>query len=433
MFISLSQLGEEKNLTTSWIHVAFGIGLAILAAISNALSPAFGLRHGVDIHQRVLKATGQDIGEFNATLLSLGMMRTFATPIAILIAWLTNEIISTDILMAGVVAGIVAVGFANAGVLQANLKTVNLGINVLTYVRPIVSVFWIYLAAGFSLLSFPQVKLELFVIGAIAIIVANILVNFEASIRTAYKALIVGLWISGTVVGLGDPISVSGYPEIVASVATMFILLISFRSERLVRRTKEEEAITLRLASKLTINIRNERIMKQALACLEKLDKYHGRSAIQDTYKELQNLIQNNMDSITSREEAGDMLSETHQLAHSKQQGRGLGEFIALWLIGGLLIMVLLFFGIDLKGDIESGGWGDWMVAMVSFVIASTVLFLLFNVSDLEKDRGDQVIKDNQIIFKDVVGRQFERRLSWAMVVIIIALFAVLFGLRWVN
>ncbi len=76
----------------------------------------------------------------------------------------------------------------------AYLKTNNLGINSIRYLTPIITLVWLGLA---SLIDIPH--FDWLVIGASAIIITNLLLNFETNIRTAYKVLIIVLWLFATV------------------------------------------------------------------------------------------------------------------------------------------------------------------------------------------------------------------------------------------
>ncbi len=79
----------------------------------------------------------------------------------------------------------------------ANIKTTNLGINALAYVTPLVSLVWLGLA---SLINIPH--FDWLVIGASAIIIANILLNLKADTRHAYTALAITLWLSSAIIYL---------------------------------------------------------------------------------------------------------------------------------------------------------------------------------------------------------------------------------------
>ena len=61
---------------------------------------------------------------------------------------------------------------------KANIYTTNLGINALAYATPVLSLIWL-----FSLGQANVTRVDYLVIGAAAIITANLLINFEAEIR----------------------------------------------------------------------------------------------------------------------------------------------------------------------------------------------------------------------------------------------------------
>lgn len=431
ILITISQTPVGEYLFDEPDSIVIGTILALLAAVINALGPAFDLRHGVTIHQRILKTTGHHAGELNTTLLSLLFRRSVASIITLLLALLLGESLSTDLLIAGALTGILVVGVANIGMTQANLLTTHLGVNAISYILPVLSILWLYGFAWLDWLPYPNIlQPQYLVLGATAVIIANVLVNFEASIRTAYKALISGLWVSGLIVYVGSPVGIPGYAEVVVFVATMFILLVSFRTERLVRRTKEEETLTLTLLARMRLTLTDSILRDKAVRALERIDAYQTREILKTAYEELHTLIEKNASLI---EDAKGVIGDIHQLVRSKQQGRGWGELVALWFIGGTLLTLLWFFGMSPDPGNPLTPWGYWIMSMVSFVIASTVIFLLWNVRDLQNDRTDPIIENNCVRFRGVDGRNFERGLSLIMGIFIIGMFGILFLFRWVG
>ena len=72
-------------------------------------------------------------------------------------------------------------------------------------------------------------------------------------LRNAYKFLIAALWIGGIVVYWrgGLPMDLEAYFQVSAITTTMYVLLVAFRMERLIRRTREEEELSLELAQNI--------------------------------------------------------------------------------------------------------------------------------------------------------------------------------------
>ncbi len=88
----------------------------------------------------------------------------------------------------------------------AYVKTSNLGINAIRYLTPVVGLVWLGLA---SLIDVPH--FDWLMIGATAIITANLLLNFKADTRLAYKALVISFWLFGAIIYLTD-----GYKQIIS-------------------------------------------------------------------------------------------------------------------------------------------------------------------------------------------------------------------------
>ena len=76
------------------------------------------------------------------------------------------------------------------------------------------------------------------IIGAMAIVASNLLINAKADMRVAYSALVISLWVFGTFVYFHDGYTTEVPLELTV---TVFILVLSFRVDRLARRTSREE------------------------------------------------------------------------------------------------------------------------------------------------------------------------------------------------
>ena len=91
----------------------------------------------------------------------------------------------------------------------------------------------------------------------------------------------------------------------------------------------------------------------------------------------------------------------------------------------------------------ESGA-GGFFLEMAAFLVTATVIFLLFNIQDLQKDRKHQILrtksdtedlneknKHEGLVFREDQDRTAARRISVVFCVGIVATFAVLFWLKW--
>ena len=78
---------------------------------------------------------------------------------------------------------------------KANLVSDNLGINVLLYGVPVVALLLLFTFTPVNL-----VRVDFLVVGVVAIIGANVLINFESEVRSGARALILALGSRGAFV-----------------------------------------------------------------------------------------------------------------------------------------------------------------------------------------------------------------------------------------
>ena len=253
-FVVIGQTGESPlQFEVSGI-VLWGAFLALLAAFFNALSPAFSIRHAAIAHQKI-KEVGENIEEIYCTMISLIIQRFVAGIVLLIITFSLGEQFTTRILWAGLLTGLFVVSLSGTAVRQANLLTNNLGINALRYATPLFAVLWIFLFREPNYMNF-----NFLVIGATAIISANLLLNFEAEIRLGYKALILALWFCGTFIYLRQGIGFYDYFNLIEVAVVIFILVLSFRTDRFVRRTTNEENSVLEIRQKIFTFVDNKEI-----------------------------------------------------------------------------------------------------------------------------------------------------------------------------
>ena len=154
-----------------------------------------------------------------------------------------------------------------AGVMwrKANMSDDDIGFNAMGYAIPVVAILFLLL---FQLADVS--RMDYLILGATAIVVANLLINFEAEVRWSFEALILALGGCGTVVYFGEDLlrwlgvpnwtwSGDGYFGSIAMAATVFTLLLAFRVARLVTRTSDEENRTFNILRKLDLLVKRGR------------------------------------------------------------------------------------------------------------------------------------------------------------------------------
>ena len=310
----------------------------------------------------------------------------------------------------------------------ANLITTKLEINAMAYATPIFTLAWL---AILGYINIP--KTDWLVVGAMGVVAANALLNFKAERRLAYQSLVVSLWICGVVVYFRTFFHAPVFYETVAVVATMFVLILSFRIDRLVRRTSDEDKLTLEIWQKISS------LPEYLQDKLCEIDEAQTVKKLGDAHKDFRNSLKKEC---TDDKEFSDIMQQANILAHSKQQGDNFGEHAVLWILGGVSAGGLLFFMPE--GVNAESGAGGFFLEMAAFLVAATVIFLLFNIQDLQKDRKHQVLrtksdtenpgeKNNQqgLVFREDQDRTAARRISIFFCVSIVITFGILFWHKW--
>ena len=206
VFVTASQSADLEFLVgpegLSLAGLALGVFLAMLAAGTGALEAAFNLRWGVDSSREFSTHTAVSPrdGELDLffVIVAFAIASAVSFPVHVVAGFLVGEAIDGQGLVIGVIGGGFVQVFSSIFYRKAVLSTDNLGINALGYAIPILSLMWLGLFSHIGV-----ARVDYLVIGAAAIIVSNLLINFEAEIRWGFKALILALLVSGTVVYLG--------------------------------------------------------------------------------------------------------------------------------------------------------------------------------------------------------------------------------------
>ena len=391
---------------------------------------SFGIRHAAMAHQKI-KETGENIEEIYCTMISRIVQRFVAGIVLLMITFSLGEQFTILVLLAGLLTGFFIAPLAGTAFRQANLLTNNLSINALRYTGPLFAVLWLFLFRDTNYMNF-----DFLVIGATAIIAANLLLNFEAEIRLGYKALILALWGCGMVVYLRQVVVFYDYFNLIEVAVVIFILVLSFRTDRLVRRSTNEENSVLELQQKISTFVTNKKMQKKTLDTLLQISAYKTLKGLQNSYNELKNSLTTAKSQIKDKKIFSEILGKIDMLVHSKQQGINFGELTALFILtfittGGILFLF----------PSEAKGWAGFFIEMFAFLMASTVLFLLFNILDLQKDRNHPILQnmssqsnkdDNfSILFRDTQNRNFERWISIIICICITFAYAWLLWSKW--
>ena len=359
-----------------------GVPIVLAAAVCAAARVAYTLKLGTLLAERRPSTENHKEAEIVFTVVMASICHVIGGCVLFLIGMIASESISSHQLFYAIMGGFIVAPIGSIAFRIANLKTKDLGVNAIAYVTPLVALTWLWM---FSVLDVPH--LDYLIIGAMGIAASNVLINVKASERVAYKALMVSLWVFGTVIYFTE-----GYPTDVPLelTVTIFILVLAFRVDRLVRRTSQEEEWVFEVFHKLESRASKEqetskeasRALLEAAKALIRIDKHKTTEALKAAYEDTVRHLRNARTDGIAKDEITEIRRLVDNLVHSRQQGSHFGEFVAIALTGGLIVMGLLVF----NGSSEIYG------EITSFLLSSVVVFLLFNIVDLQRDRRDETL-----------------------------------------
>ena len=437
-FIIISEIEDFRGI----LHVSlerkimYGIALVLIAAIIAAVGRAHSLKWGITLREKLPAAYGGKYSDLQLELFcvvaGIVIAGFFNSALSLVIGFAHGEKLDMWVFCIGIAAGCLINAAASIFIRQANLITDNLTVNAISYLQPVFVLVWLGL---FSLIEVPHV--DFLIIGTTTIIAANLLLNFEASIRLAYKVLIIALLVCGSVVYLHDGFPLTDYASTVSVSATVFILILSFRMNRLVRRATDEENTIVKLLHNIRGLANTGVIAKDRLNGIIRDLLYIGTHKTPDElYRTYNRLKEKLPDSIptTHNQMLTEIRADIDILTHSKQQGVNFGELTALGFIGIILVLSLLFF--QPPGIV---GWEGLLIDMSAFMLAAVVLFLFFNIIDLQRDRYQHIFEENEdsaksgfsIVFRDATNRLFEQSVSVIVYTVVILAYGWLFWNKW--
>ena len=292
-----------------------------------------------------------------------------------------------------------AVPFTVAGILnrQANLMTSNLGVNAISYARPVFAIALLLLFAemGLDLAGVSIARVDFFLIGVVGIVSVNILINFKAERLVGFKALVLALCACGSFVYLrdaGDPYLVwkvadAGYFEALALSATMFTLILSFRVSRLAARTHAEDELALRLFRELSALSRQGVVASEVCGEVLRIDRSQGED-LEDAYDRARYWVLEAASRAGGRELERLTLveSDLDSLVHSRQQDINFGELCVLFIFCSITV------GLALSARPDAGGFIAFITEVFTILFSSVVIFLTVNVLDLQRHRRESVL-----------------------------------------
>ena len=483
-FVVLSQVREIDLALSTWIGTpdsldwsdVQGVVLALLAAMVGSFG-AFTLLWGEDLASKLRKILEEPTGATNYTerdleifgaVLGFTIGSFLSVPISLAFGWYIGEGIVDDALKAGSIGGFIILVPGVYLLRRALLATDNLGVAALGYGVPVITLgwFWLFSTVGISLwlgtFSGTSVPVWLdtlskigvssvpyLIVGTAAIVAANLLINFESERLLGFKALVISLWVCGTVVylrdsgGWGWDAMSDGYFDVLFLSATVFALILSFRTARLSSRIQEEDNRALKLFRELEELERRSVISPGVSEHILTIDEKEGEE-LEYAYGTARRAISDAAPQADGpdREKLIEMSFELDALAHSRQQGINFGEICALFIFAGLVVWTAL-----LARPAEAEGLTGFLVEMFAMVFPAVIIFLTINVFDLQRGRVSQILEHNPqyggygVAFQDterIEGtirhtsrRTWEQRISVIVGLALIVAYAGLFLHKW--
>ena len=441
-FVIASQSGELTYATAESLGTfIFGVFLALTGAVVSAFA-AFNFRWSTNLSNEIVaQSDAHDFQSLNvfAALFAYALSSVIAAPASFAIGAINGETFSFSSMIV-VLGGAFAQGTGSILWRHSNLLSDSPSINAMAYGIPILSLLWL------ALFSFVGVaRPDYLIIGAIAIVSANLLINFEAEVRFGFKALIMALWTFGAFVYLRDDLlnlmpfetwlwPGDTYPEALALSATVFILLLSFRVARMFERTHDEDNRILELFQSLDLLVRRNVIDRAVREHLIKLDDARTPAELQSAYHDAKLCF---AEAVAAGPDARNLArlgaaeTQLNIIVHSRQQGVELGELFALFIFGGSTICI----GILSRPPMP--GWIGFLVEVLAFLFSAVIVFLIINVWDLHRERADLILEKHEdsddygLIFRDARSRRFEQSMSVIIGLAITAAYAALLWQKW--
>lgn len=446
LFVAGSQTGEFLN----WIGVGFletGIGLVlVLLAVAVASFVAFTFRWGEDFRRELPSALvdGENgmMLEISCVILASCIGALISAALNLVVGVGIGESMSANAAVAAVTGGALAYGLANITYRTSIVLTDDLGINAMLYVTPVVALFWLFVFSQVNV-----ARLDFLIIGAAVVIIANLLINFEAEIRFGFKSLVLALWGCGAFVYLRDDVlhylpfddwlwPRETYLGALGLSATVFILLLTFRVARLGPRTQSEDNRIFALHRSLEMLARRNLIDGSVSEHIRGIDSARNPEELQTAYAGAKLCFARAAavdHPLPDRKLLAHAEAQLNMVAHSRQQGIDFGELFSLIIFGGSTIALAML------SRPAVYGWTAFLIDVFSVLFSAVIVFLIINVWDLHRERADLVLanRDNSreygVIFRDTKSRRFERSVSIVVGLLIILAYAGLLWNKWLG
>lgn len=446
--IALVTLSQSGGITTEgggW-RLLWGLLLAASTAVSLSWI-SFRFRLGIDLYHSKYTGTSEIRDDRKAELacvLAVSIVTNSAGLLSSLLIGLTffpgyrgpgtylGGFVSATIIWI-VIVGIVS-SLGNIAFRYANLQTKNLGVNTMQYLRPVLSLVWLGFFATVTVS-----RTDFLLIGATAVIAVNALINFRSEERTGFKWLIVSLLGFGFVVymrdewfthipGYGWFPAFGDYYGLLGAGATVFVLILSFRTSRLNHRTIGEGQQTDALWRHLAGLPADEENRMTMLNHIRTIDTTNDVTRLTEAYEYVRHQIET---AGLARSETARLQANLDTLVNSRQRGRNIAELIVL------VMLAVVVAGIAVFARIEAEVWPTLLNDVLSMLLASVVTFMTIHLFDRRSERDNPVITDTgSVLFLDTArsaeqNPKVEQTISIGIGVAIVGVYIYLMTIKW--
>ncbi|MDE0139774.1 MAG: hypothetical protein OXM57_03835 [bacterium] len=282
----------------------------------------------------------------------------------------------------------------------ANLEATNLGVNAMQYLRPVLSLVWL---AAFATIT--VYRTDFLWVGAAAVIAVSALINFRSEDRAGFKWLVLSLLGFGFVIYMRDEwfTHIPGYGwfpgfgdyyGVLGAGATVFVLILSFRTSRLTARTASEEQQTYMLWRRLDALSADKQTRRVLLNHVQTIDTTRNIGELEHAYHYVTDQIEQ---AGLDRSEAAEMQGNLDTLVNSKQKGRNLAELIVL------VMLAFLVAGMAVFARTETQAWPALVNDVLSMLLASAVTFMTVHLFDRRSERDLPLITGaGKVMFRTV-------------------------------
>lgn len=424
MVLVVAGSGSADDETSRSVALStLGVVLAAVSGVAGALN-AVHLRWGADLRRkfnawqaRALEdaphpdghqgppIAEQDAVELACIMTCYGIAALVMTPVSLAFGIATRGALIGDHFFVTVGAGAAIFFSGHLLARWAFMRTHDLAINAVGYATPLLALLWLSLFTSIDKITDP----DLVVLGAGAILAANILLQVQPELETSkrrrigFPSLVIGLWMCGAAVHFRDKIyralniDFAGFPaeqywSLVATVTTLFALTLSFRVSRLVERIGREEALMICLLRHLEHLGHRSLPVSSLMNILSEIDIETDHEELRSQYdrarKELELMRSKCKDDQGIQNDLSTVEIELDQLVHGRRYGYEFAEYIAIWILG-MLIAVLL----TLVNAPNLLGFPRFVIEFSSTVFGAVIIFLVANLSDLRIQRSSKVMR----------------------------------------